>query len=85
MHPSCLQSAFQSGGVPAMVWGEKKVKLEQCSLSKIGLWSGREKKKRETGMARKRDENREGSLGFPGFVKPVFTKDSKPPGRRKNH
>ncbi|GFW39045.1 hypothetical protein TNCV_1830371 [Trichonephila clavipes] len=28
-------------------------------------------------------ENREGSLGFPGFVKPVFTKDSKPLGRRK--
>ncbi|GFV61714.1 histone-lysine N-methyltransferase SETMAR [Trichonephila clavipes] len=27
-------------------------------------------------MARKRAENREGSLGFPGFVKPVFTKDS---------
>ncbi|GFT94171.1 hypothetical protein TNCV_3922351 [Trichonephila clavipes] len=34
-------------------------------------------------MARKRAENREGSLGFPGFVKPVFTKDSKPLGRRK--
>ncbi|GFT03156.1 hypothetical protein TNCV_3610351 [Trichonephila clavipes] len=32
-------------------------------------------------MARKRAENREGSLGFPGFVKPVFTKDSKPLGR----
>ncbi|GFT97637.1 hypothetical protein TNCV_2024541 [Trichonephila clavipes] len=27
-------------------------------------------------MARKRVENREGSLGFPGFVKPVFTKES---------
>ncbi|GFT69218.1 nucleic-acid-binding protein from transposon X-element [Trichonephila clavipes] len=27
-------------------------------------------------MARKRAENREGSLGFPGFVKPVFTKDT---------
>ncbi|GFW50593.1 hypothetical protein TNCV_2888951 [Trichonephila clavipes] len=26
-------------------------------------------------MARKRAENRERSLGFPGFVKPVFTKD----------
>ncbi|GFV29871.1 hypothetical protein TNCV_2083361 [Trichonephila clavipes] len=31
--------------------------------------------KREIGMARKRAENREGSLGFPGFVKPMFTKD----------
>ncbi|GFS50723.1 hypothetical protein TNCV_2165491, partial [Trichonephila clavipes] len=34
-------------------------------------------------MARKRAENREGSLGSLGFVKPVFTKDSKPLGRRK--
>ncbi|GFU70927.1 hypothetical protein TNCV_3633391 [Trichonephila clavipes] len=34
-------------------------------------------------MARKRAENRKGSLGgFPGFVKPVFTIDSKPLGRR---
>ncbi|GFT16244.1 hypothetical protein TNCV_2245551 [Trichonephila clavipes] len=41
----------------------------------VDLWSGREKKKRKIGMARKRAENREGSLGFPGFVKPVFTKD----------
>ncbi|GFU91403.1 hypothetical protein TNCV_2541711 [Trichonephila clavipes] len=48
-----------------------------------GLWSGREEKKREIGMARKRAENRERSLGFPGFVKPVFTKDSKPLGKRK--
>ncbi|GFS97069.1 hypothetical protein TNCV_4492481 [Trichonephila clavipes] len=47
-----------------------------------GLWSGREEKKREIGMARKRAENRERSLGFPGFVKPVFTKDSKPLGKR---
>ncbi|GFT84720.1 hypothetical protein TNCV_2767291 [Trichonephila clavipes] len=34
----------------------------------MGLWSGREKKKREIWMARKRAENREGSLGFPGFT-----------------
>ncbi|GFV74389.1 uncharacterized protein TNCV_5128311 [Trichonephila clavipes] len=34
-------------------------------------------------MARKRAENRERSLGFPGFVKPVFTKDIKPLGKRK--
>ncbi|GFT16246.1 hypothetical protein TNCV_2245571 [Trichonephila clavipes] len=32
----------------------------------VDLWSGREKKKRKIGMARKRAENREGSLGFPG-------------------
>ncbi|GFX25549.1 putative RNA-directed DNA polymerase from transposon X-element [Trichonephila clavipes] len=55
--------------------------MEQSILLSVDLWSGREKKKRETGMARKRAENREGSLGFPGFVKPVFTKDSKPLGR----
>ncbi|GFX03278.1 hypothetical protein TNCV_3555061 [Trichonephila clavipes] len=48
-----------------------------------GLWSGREKKKRRNGMTRKRVENREGSLGYPGFVRPVFTKDSKPLGKRK--
>ncbi|GFT52200.1 hypothetical protein TNCV_2530651 [Trichonephila clavipes] len=34
-------------------------------------------------MARKRAENREGSLGCPGFVKPVFTIKSKPLGKRK--
>ncbi|GFW63795.1 hypothetical protein TNCV_3744031 [Trichonephila clavipes] len=34
-------------------------------------------------MARRRVENREGSLGYPRFVRPVFTKDSKPLGKRK--
>ncbi|GFW55883.1 hypothetical protein TNCV_4390261 [Trichonephila clavipes] len=57
--------------------------MKQSILLSVDLWSGREKKKKETGMARKRAENREGSLGFPGFVKPVFTIDSKPLGRRK--
>ncbi|GFV63677.1 uncharacterized protein TNCV_1962231 [Trichonephila clavipes] len=64
--------------------------LDECSalndlncIVKRSVGSGREKKKREIGMARKRAENIEGSLGFPGFVKPVFTKDSKPLGRRK--
>ncbi|GFY00059.1 hypothetical protein TNCV_1341571 [Trichonephila clavipes] len=42
----------------------------------MGLWSGREKKKRKSGITRKRVENREGSLGYPGLVKPVFTKDN---------
>ncbi|GFU41915.1 transposable element Tcb1 transposase, partial [Trichonephila clavipes] len=32
------------------------------------------RRKRESGMARKRAENREGSTRVPGFVKPVFTK-----------
>ncbi|GFW25094.1 hypothetical protein TNCV_3155971 [Trichonephila clavipes] len=57
--------------------------MEQSTFLNVGLWSGHEKKKREIGMARKRAENRGGSLGFPGFVKPVFTKDSKSLGRRK--
>ncbi|GFV44868.1 hypothetical protein TNCV_1340761 [Trichonephila clavipes] len=46
-------------------------------------WSGRKKKKRKSVMTRRRVENREGSLGYPGFVKPVFTKESKPLGKRK--
>ncbi|GFT54626.1 hypothetical protein TNCV_345041 [Trichonephila clavipes] len=40
--------------------------MEQSTLWNVDLWSGREKKKRKNGMARKRAENREGSLGFPG-------------------
>ncbi|GFY08527.1 hypothetical protein TNCV_809601 [Trichonephila clavipes] len=40
--------------------------MEQSTNLNVGLWSGHEKKKREIGMARKRAENREGSLGFPG-------------------
>ncbi|GFW52699.1 hypothetical protein TNCV_2392791 [Trichonephila clavipes] len=46
----------------------------------MGLRSGREKKKWDD---KKRVENREGSLGYPGFVKPVFTKAGKPLGKRK--
>ncbi|GFS78465.1 hypothetical protein TNCV_3147221 [Trichonephila clavipes] len=34
-------------------------------------------------MARKRAENRERSLGYPGFMKPVFTKDSKAPWEKE--
>ncbi|GFY22201.1 hypothetical protein TNCV_3298441 [Trichonephila clavipes] len=41
--------------------------MKQSTLLNVNLWSGREKKKREIGMARKRAENRERSLGFPGF------------------
>ncbi|GFV95695.1 hypothetical protein TNCV_2033811, partial [Trichonephila clavipes] len=41
------------------------------------------KKEGENWNGKKRAENREGSLGFPGSVKPVFTKDSKPLGRRE--
>ncbi|GFW83730.1 hypothetical protein TNCV_668431 [Trichonephila clavipes] len=53
------------------------------TIKNICLRSGHEKKKRKSGMTRKRVENREGSLGYPGFVKPVFTKDSKPLEKRK--
>ncbi|GFX07141.1 uncharacterized protein TNCV_4268931 [Trichonephila clavipes] len=49
-----------------------KSKEKNTLKEEKGNWSGK-----------KRAENREGSLGFPGFVKPVFTKDSKPLGRRK--
>ncbi|GFX92535.1 hypothetical protein TNCV_710401 [Trichonephila clavipes] len=45
-----------------------------------GLWFGREKKKWDD---KKRVENREGSLGYAGFVTRVFTNDSKPLGKRK--
>ncbi|GFX75338.1 hypothetical protein TNCV_3043601 [Trichonephila clavipes] len=34
-------------------------------------------------MTRRRVENRDGSLGYPGFVKPVFTKDTKPLGKKE--
>ncbi|GFV38950.1 hypothetical protein TNCV_965161 [Trichonephila clavipes] len=57
--------------------GKMKIGV-QSSFCNIGLGSLREKKKRRNGMTRKRVENREGSLGYPGVMKPVFTKDSKP-------
>ncbi|GFY10684.1 hypothetical protein TNCV_2195051 [Trichonephila clavipes] len=50
--------------------------------------SSRKDRKRKKGecIARKRVKNRERSLGYSGFVKPVFTKDSKPPlGKGKDH
>ncbi|GFU21451.1 hypothetical protein TNCV_447061 [Trichonephila clavipes] len=34
-------------------------------------------------MTRRRVENRVGSFGYPGFVEPMFAKDSKPLGKRK--
>ncbi|GFU34878.1 transposable element Tc1 transposase [Trichonephila clavipes] len=61
-------------GVKNIKFLPEKTKIEQSTLLSVDLWSGREKKKRETGLARKRAENREGSLGFPGFVKPCLPK-----------
>ncbi|GFT52040.1 hypothetical protein TNCV_4999281 [Trichonephila clavipes] len=40
------------------------------------VWSGKEEK--EKWNDKKRVENREGSLGYPRFVKPVFTKHGRP-------
>ncbi|GFW03153.1 hypothetical protein TNCV_157731 [Trichonephila clavipes] len=52
---------------------------EVCSLDV-------KRRKGKNWMTRKMVENREGSLGYPGFVKPVFTKDSKPFGEiEKDH
>ncbi|GFX20289.1 transposable element Tcb2 transposase [Trichonephila clavipes] len=45
------------------------------------VWTGKEEK--EKWDDKKRIENREGSLGYPGFVKHVFTKDGKPLRKRK--
>ncbi|GFU96794.1 hypothetical protein TNCV_1303241 [Trichonephila clavipes] len=44
-----------------------------------GLGSRREKEKWND----KRVENREGYLGHPGYVTPVFTKNSKPLGKKE--
>ncbi|GFV64424.1 PH domain-containing protein [Trichonephila clavipes] len=57
--------------------------LQHQGENPTGLWSGREKNKRRKCMTRERVENREGSLGYPGFAKPVFTEDRKPLGKRK--
>ncbi|GFW52396.1 integrase catalytic domain-containing protein [Trichonephila clavipes] len=59
------------------------MKLQQISVSNVGLLSGREKKKREIGMARKRAENREGSLGFPGSLE-LDSLGIKDPGEKKS-
>ncbi|GFV84056.1 hypothetical protein TNCV_3037181 [Trichonephila clavipes] len=45
------------------------------------VWTGKEEK--EKWNDKKRVESREISLGFPGFVKSMFTKDSKPLRKRK--
>ncbi|GFV68445.1 uncharacterized protein TNCV_3129011 [Trichonephila clavipes] len=45
------------------------------------VWTRKEEK--EKWDDKKRVKNREGSLGYPGFMMPVFTKESKPLGKRK--
>ncbi|GFW78948.1 hypothetical protein TNCV_3305471 [Trichonephila clavipes] len=51
---------------------KNRVCAERVSMLRVGLWSGREKKKRKIGMARKRAENREGSLGSRGREARVY-------------
>ncbi|GFU73452.1 hypothetical protein TNCV_3675991 [Trichonephila clavipes] len=59
---------------------------QKCGLANQWyLWSRREKKKRKNGMTRKMVGIREGSLAYLGLLKPVFTKVSKPRGKRKDH
>ncbi|GFX57053.1 hypothetical protein TNCV_2963331 [Trichonephila clavipes] len=41
------------------------------------------RRKEEVEWTRKKAKNREGTLEYPRFMKPVFTKDSKPLGKRK--
>ncbi|GFV23663.1 hypothetical protein TNCV_5108491 [Trichonephila clavipes] len=92
--PPPITESNKGGSVP-VIWQNQARRLPEVHPEYNATASGqdptvkwvcgldRKKKKREIWMARKRAENREGSLGFPGFVKPVFTKDSKPLGRRK--
>ncbi|GFW60237.1 hypothetical protein TNCV_1843181 [Trichonephila clavipes] len=58
-----------------------KIDLEKSpKKTQSVVWMGKEE--REMGD-KKRVENREGSLGYPGFMTPVFTKDSKHLAKRK--
>ncbi|GFX28441.1 transposable element Tcb2 transposase [Trichonephila clavipes] len=57
---------------------------QQLLYNVVQSMTGKEEK--EKWDDKKRVENREESLGYPGFVKPVFTKDSKPFGKTgKDH
>ncbi|GFV29716.1 hypothetical protein TNCV_3668081 [Trichonephila clavipes] len=70
---------------PHLTSPKKKFKLGQCALSNVGLWSGKRKEEKGNLNGKKRAENREGSLGFPGFVERVY-KTVNPLGRRgKGH
>ncbi|GFY13615.1 hypothetical protein TNCV_4959851 [Trichonephila clavipes] len=62
--------------------GQQPVKAVQGD-QKLKHQLTRKERKDKLGMTRRWVENREGSLGYPRFVKPVFTKDSKPLGKRK--
>ncbi|GFV95369.1 hypothetical protein TNCV_4573711 [Trichonephila clavipes] len=56
------------------------LKFIQSYQGESVVWTKKKKEKRDD---KKRVENREGSLRYPRFVTPVFTKDSKPLGKRK--
>ncbi|GFY08966.1 hypothetical protein TNCV_4661571 [Trichonephila clavipes] len=58
--------------------------MTPCEVHLSGWVCGLDgKRKKERWDDKKRVKNREGSLGYPGFVTPVFTKDSKPLGKEK--
>ncbi|GFT72740.1 hypothetical protein TNCV_756311 [Trichonephila clavipes] len=80
----CGRTSFENGpreGRPKPAMTPKIMgKVHYIVLDdRSGLY-GKRRKKWDDKM---RVENREGSLGYPGFVTPVFTKDSKPLGKRK--
>ncbi|GFW69598.1 HTH_Tnp_Tc3_2 domain-containing protein [Trichonephila clavipes] len=64
-----------------VVWQPLSRPEEAQLVTRSVVWTGKEEK--EKWDDKKRVKNREGSLGYPGFVTPVFTKDSKPLGKRK--
>ncbi|GFX20596.1 hypothetical protein TNCV_4269281 [Trichonephila clavipes] len=74
---SCHPSAVKCGPKGTQRYPQATILLLTGEAS--NQKTGREEK-RKWNDKRKRVENREGPLGFPGFVKPVFTKDSKPLG-----
>ncbi|GFX60480.1 hypothetical protein TNCV_1181991 [Trichonephila clavipes] len=56
-------------------------RLQRSVGQRSEVWTGEEEN--EKWDDKERVENREGSLGYPRFVTPVFTNDRKPLGKRK--
>ncbi|GFX29715.1 hypothetical protein TNCV_2750491 [Trichonephila clavipes] len=81
LHPprsTTREAVFRSSGkyqaqrLPE-VHPEYRTTVSERGSNRSVVWTGKEKEKWDD----KRVENRQGSLEYPGFVKPVFTKDSK--------
>ncbi|GFV69727.1 hypothetical protein TNCV_1348801 [Trichonephila clavipes] len=68
------QPIDRSGFTPAS-------RLQRSVGQRFVVWTGKEEK--EKWDDKKRVENREGSLGYPGVVTPECTKENKPLGKRK--